>query len=127
VGRKRERYEEEGSIGNEKAAGGNEKSFWFCYVWYSIHTCSMLLRFNSENGVRLQDLHGANTWHGAKTCVALPNAWRLSVRARFFNGSESTVVKSVEQTWIGHHVAEPVRISWYITLYPEFHIIGWDQ
>jgi hypothetical protein len=27
VGRKRERYEEEGSIGNEKAAGGNEKSF----------------------------------------------------------------------------------------------------
>jgi hypothetical protein len=27
------------------------------------------------------------------------------------NGSESTVVETVEQTWIEHHVAEPLEIE----------------
>jgi hypothetical protein len=52
------------------------------------------------------------TLNEANTCVAFPNACRRSVRAlskcyHNNNGSQTTVVKTVEQTGVVCHVAEP--------------------
>jgi hypothetical protein len=52
------------------------------------------------------------TFYEASTLVALPNAWQRSMRALSYcypnnNGSESTVVKTVELRWVVCHVAEP--------------------
>jgi hypothetical protein len=52
------------------------------------------------------------TFHESNTFVALPNAWRRSVRALSScyhnnNGSQSTVDKTVELKWVLYHVAEP--------------------
>jgi hypothetical protein len=79
---------------------------------YSTHTCSTLLSFNCENGFFIQNLYGTGTFHEVNTCVALPNAWRRSVRVlsqcyHNNNGSQSTVVKTVEHTRVVFHVAEP--------------------
>jgi hypothetical protein len=48
-------------------------------TWYSIHTCSMLW------GSTMKKMFPYNffTLNEANACVALPNAWRRSVRARF--------------------------------------------
>jgi hypothetical protein len=59
--------------------------------------------------------HKFFTFNEANTCVALPNAWRRSMRAlyEFYqnnNGSESTVVKTVELIWFVFRVAEPVLL-----------------
>jgi hypothetical protein len=49
----------------------------FCYVIFNSHMFNAP-RFNSENDVSLQNFFTLNE---ANTLVALPNAWRRSVRA----------------------------------------------
>jgi hypothetical protein len=54
------------------------------------------------------------TLNEANTLVALPNAWRRSVRALSFcyhnnNGSQSTVDKTVDLRWVVYRVAEPSK------------------
>jgi hypothetical protein len=68
-------------------------------TWYSTHTCLTLLRYNSENGVFIiffyfslgQYMCGAPeslTAFGARTFLVLS--------IQYCNGSQSTVVKTVE-------------------------------
>jgi hypothetical protein len=45
--------------------------------WCSTHTCITLLRFNCKNGDFKYKIYFS--------CVALPNAWRRSVRALFYS------------------------------------------
>jgi hypothetical protein len=76
--------------------------------------------FNANWGstVKMVFSYKSFTFYEANTCVALPNAWRRSVRALsscYHNntGSESTEVKTVELRWVVFHVAEPAKVSRY--------------